>query len=93
MRPSERPEEHLVRLLRRMFEARGSYAALARDLGLPPRNHMVWAVLARGQPISDELARALGWRRTVPGLRTRAHQPARFVPLDPAPLFDPRDDE
>lgn len=88
MRPSERSEEHLVRLLRRMHEARGSYAALARDLGLPPRNCMVWAVLARGRPISDGLARALGWRRTVPGRRTQAHQPARFVPIDPTPLFD-----
>lgn len=90
MRPSERPEEYLVRILRRMFEARGSYAALVRDLGLPATYaSTLWNVIAGRRPVPDRLARALGWRRVgAAGQLKRADRPLRFVPLEPAPLFD-----
>jgi hypothetical protein len=90
MRPSERPEEYLVRILHRMYAARGSYAALVRDLGLPATYlSTLHVVLAGKRPLPDRLARTLGWRRVgAGGQLKRADRPLRFVPLDPAPLFD-----
>lgn len=85
-------EATLQRVLIAKYEETQSYRAVDRHFGLTEGR--TYSVLRAGSPVSETIAKALGYRKAMPGRRSGASRPAKFVRLDThtdAPLLPTED--